>query len=54
MEVQPMTVIVNTDYGFPGDCGSTTGEVKKEKNLQQSPQQNSTECCINISFDKLC
>lgn len=29
MEVQPMTVIVNTDYGFPGECGSKTWEVKK-------------------------
>lgn len=31
MEVQPMTVIVNTGYGFPRECGSTICEVKKNQ-----------------------
>jgi len=42
MEIQPMTVIVNTDYDFPGECDSTTYEVEKNK-PNNLPQQNSSE-----------
>lgn len=42
MEVQPMTVIVNTDYGFPGECGSTTWEVKKTTTPPLKKKPNKT------------
>lgn len=37
MEFQPMTVIVNIDYGFPEECDSTTYDIKEKKNNQPLP-----------------
>lgn len=42
MEFQPMTVIVNIDYGFPEECDSTTYDIKEKKKITPS-QQNSNE-----------
>lgn len=44
MEVQLVIVTVNTDNGFPGECGSTTYGVWNKKQLKkQTHKQKSNQ-----------